>query len=53
MPSFVELSIEDFVFVIFYRYVEVRVMFYHVTCVYMYGKYMRRCLAALGVCFHG
>ena len=39
MPSFAELGIEgiaSFVFVICYRYMEVRVMFDRVTCVYVW-----------------
>ena len=53
MSSFAELGVEDiasFRFCIFYRCMEVRVMFDHVTCVY---NNMRRKLAALGGRFRG
>ena len=54
MPSVAELGVEDVASFFCnypgrYCYIEVRVMFDHVTCVYMllYGKCMRRSLVAL------
>ena len=53
-PSSAKLGMGDDKFLfIFDLYMEVRVMFDHVTCVYAYGRFMKRSLAALCCRFHG